>query len=91
MAEGAELSKKTGESLTRIIEAAESTAVKISEIVTATVQQAANAQEVARAIQSVSAVTEQSAAGSEELGAQADALRELVGRFKVEQSSTTGR
>ena len=53
-------------------------------------QQAANAEEVSKAIQGVSQVTEQAAAGSEEmassseeLGAQAAALRDLVGQFRV--------
>jgi PAS domain S-box-containing protein len=88
--EGAQLSDQTGASLKQIIAAAEATAVKIAEIATATVQQAANAQEVSKAIQNIAQVTEQSAAGSEEmassseeLGAQATALRELVGAFNV--------
>ena len=88
--EGAELSDQTGTSLKQIIQAAESTARKIAEIATATVQQAANAQEVARSIQSVAQVTEQTAAGSEEmassseeLGAQATILRNLVSRFEL--------
>ena len=50
---------------------------KIAEIATATVEQAANAQEVSKAIQSVAQVTEQSAAGSEEM---ASSSEELVGR-----------
>ena len=93
--EGAQLSDQTGESLKQIIAAAEATAAKIAEIATATVQQAANAQEVSKAIQSIAQVTEQSAAGSEEmassseeLGAQSTALRELVGAFNV---GATGR
>ena len=84
------MSAQTGESLKQIIKAAEETAAKISEIATATVQQAANAEEVSKAIQGVSQVTEQAAAGSEEmassseeLGAQATALRDLVGQFRV--------
>ncbi|MCC6124740.1 MAG: MCP four helix bundle domain-containing protein [Pirellulales bacterium] len=88
--EGAQLSDQTGDSLKQIIAAAEATAAKIAEIATATVQQAANAQEVSKAIQNIAQVTEQSAAGSEEmassseeLGAQATALRELVGAFNV--------
>ena len=88
--EGAQLSGQTGESLKKIIGAAEATAGKIAEIATATVQQAANARGVSRAIQNVAQVTEQSAAGSEEmassseeLGAQSSALRELVGAFNV--------
>ena len=88
--EGAQLSNQTGTALTQIIRAAEATAAKIAEIATATLQQAANAEEVSRAIQGVAQVTEQSAAGSEEmassseeLGAQASTLRELVGQFTV--------
>jgi methyl-accepting chemotaxis protein len=88
--EGAQLSDETGESLKQIIKAAEATAAKIAEIAAATVQQAANAEEVSKAIQGVAQVTEQSAAGSEEmassseqLGAQASALRDLVGEFTV--------
>ena len=56
----------------------------------ATLQQAANAQEVSKAIQSVAGVTEQTASGSEEmaasseeLGSQAGSLKELVQRFRV--------
>jgi methyl-accepting chemotaxis protein len=93
--EGAQLSDQTGDSLKQIIAAAEATAAKIAEIATATVEQAANAQEVSKAIQNIAQVTEQSAAGSEEmassseqLGAQATALRELVGAFNV---GTNGR
>ncbi|MHB1033384.1 MAG: methyl-accepting chemotaxis protein [Pirellulales bacterium] len=91
--EGATLSEQTGEALKRIIQGVEATAEKISEIATATVQQAANAQEVSGAIQNVSHVTEQAAAGSEEmassseeLGAQSTALRDLVSRFKTDDS-----
>jgi len=89
--EGAQLSSETEEALKRIVEGVEATAAKIAEIATATVQQASNAEEVSKAIQAVSEVTEQAAAGSEELassseelGAQAAALKELVGRFKMD-------
>ncbi|MHB8970644.1 MAG: hypothetical protein ACYC3X_13090 [Pirellulaceae bacterium] len=68
----------------KIVEGVEGTAAKISEIAAATVQQSGNAEESSRAVQSIALVTEQSAAGSEEmassseqLGAQAQALREL--------------
>jgi methyl-accepting chemotaxis protein len=96
--EGAQLSTQTGESLKQIIKAAEETAAKIADIATATMEQAANAQEVSRAIQGVSAVTEQAAAGSEqmassseELGAQAATLRDLVGQFRVGGNARTHR
>jgi methyl-accepting chemotaxis protein len=88
--EGAQLSEETGRSLKQIIEGVEATAAKIAEIAAATVQQAANADEVSKAIQGVAQVTEQTAAGSEEmassseeLGAQASALQQIVGRFKT--------
>ena len=88
--EGAQLSEQTGESLTKIIQGVEETAKRIAEIADATVEQAASANETSNAIQQVSEVTEQSAAGSEEmassseeLGAQAAALRDLVGRFSL--------
>ena len=88
--EGAQLSEETGKSFKQIVEGVESTAVKIAEIATATIQQAANADEVSKAIQGVAQVTEQTAAGSEEmassseeLGAQASALQELVVRFRT--------
>ena len=90
VSEGATLSAQTGEALAKIIDSAESTAKKITEIATAAVEQAQSAVEVSKAIQQISQVTEQSAAGSEEmassseeLGAQAASLRELVSGFKV--------
>ena len=96
--EGAQLSDETGTALKEIIEGVEATVSKITEIASATIEQAANAGQVAEAIQGISQVTEQSAAGSEEmassseeLGAQASALQELVGRFKTDKSSTSRR
>ncbi|MBX7167544.1 MAG: PAS domain S-box protein [Pirellulales bacterium] len=89
--EGSTLSTQTGAALQKIIQGVESTAKKISEIATSTVEQARNAKEVACAIQNIAQVTEQSAAGSEEmassseeLGAQAAGLRDMVSRFKTE-------
>jgi len=90
VSEGAQLSGQTGEALREILEGVTKTVAKISEIATATAQQAGNAQEVARAIQGVAEVTERAAAGSEEmasssqeLGAQAASLGELVTRFRL--------
>ena len=91
--EGAQLSDETGKSLKEIIEGVEATVSKISEIATATVEQASNATQVGEAIQGIAQVTEQAAAGSEEmassseeLGAQACSLRDLVARFKTDNS-----
>ncbi len=88
--EGAQLSDETGSSLTEIIEGVQATVTKISEIATATVEQATNASQVGETIQGIAQVTEQAAAGSEEmassseeLGAQASTLRDLVARFKT--------
>jgi methyl-accepting chemotaxis protein len=88
--EGGKLSRETEEALKKIVAGVETTAAKISEIATATVQQAGNAEEVSAAIQGISQVTERTAAGSEEmasssqqLGAQAQALRDLVGKFTI--------
>lgn len=86
---GAQLSSETGEALKRIVESVKATAAKIAEIATATVQQAANSEEVSKATQGIAQVTEQAAAGTEqmasssqELGAQAQALRDLVSTFR---------
>ncbi|PHS04017.1 MAG: chemotaxis protein [Blastopirellula sp.] len=89
--DGATLSEQTGAALDKIIQGVEATANKISEIATATMEQAQNANEVANAIQSVSQITEQSAAASEEmassseeLGSQATNLRDMVSDFNTE-------
>ena len=91
--EGARLSEETGKALEQIVTGVESTAKMIAGIATVTIEQASNAEEVSRAIQGITEVTEQSAAGSEEmassseeLGAQAATLRDVVGRFKTQNS-----
>ncbi len=88
--EGAQLSEETGSALKAILEAASATATRITEIAASTAEQAGNAGEVSKAIENVTLVTEQTAAGSEEmasssqqLGAQATVLRDLVQRFKT--------
>ena len=93
--EGADLSQETEESLKKIVAGVEGTALKIGEIAAATDQQADNAEEVSRAIQGISEVTERAAAGSEEmaasseqLGAQAESLRALVSRFKTDSGQS---
>ncbi len=93
--EGARLSEETGKALEQIVSGVESTAKMIADIATATLEQAGNAREVSTAIQGITQVTEQTAAGSEEmassseeLGAQSASLRDLVSRFKTENSSS---
>ncbi len=93
--EGGKLSQETEEALKKIVSGVQTTAARIGEIATATVQQATNSEEVSKAIQGISQVTEQSAAGSEQmassseqLGAQAQALRDLVGQFNTGHGQT---
>ncbi len=90
--EGSQRSQQTEEALRRIMESVEITSQRIAEIATAAVQQAGIAEEVSKAVQTIAQVVEQSAAGSEELAssseelsAQASALRQLVGRFKIRE------
>jgi methyl-accepting chemotaxis protein len=95
--QGAQLSGETGDALKKIVESVKATAAKIAEIATATVQQAANSEEVSKATQGIAQVTEQAAAGTEqmasssqELGAQAQALRDLVSTFRTKSQSHAG-
>ena len=93
--EGAQLSDETGAALKEIVDGVQATVSKISEIATATVEQASNATQVGQAIQGIAEVTEQAAAGSEEmassseeLGAQAATLKDLVVRFKTRTAAS---
>jgi methyl-accepting chemotaxis protein len=88
--EGAALSGKVGGSLKSIVEAVDKTAAGIAKIAASTETQAASATEVKAAIRSVSHTTESNAAAAEEmaasaeqLGAQAQSLRDLIARFKA--------
>ena len=89
--QGAELSELTGRAFEKIIEAISEAAQQISEINAAATRQVTTAGEVAQAIQKVVQVTdrtstasEEMAASSEQLGGQANHLRELVGHFQIE-------
>ncbi|MFN7765959.1 MAG: methyl-accepting chemotaxis protein [Planctomycetaceae bacterium] len=88
--EGAALSSRVGQSLKAIVEAVDKTARGIARIAESTETQAASAAEVKSAIRSVShttesnaAAAEEMAASAEELGAQAQTLRDLVAKFKA--------
>ena len=88
--EGAALSARGGQSLQSIVTAAEETAQGIAMIADSAESQAASAAEVKVAIRSVSQTTESNAAAAEELaasaeqlGAQAQTLRDLVHRFQT--------
>ena len=90
VSEGAELSEKVGESLAEINVAVDKTAVGIAQIAEQTETQSASADQVRVAIKSVSETTESNAASAEELaasaeqlGAQSEALQNLVKRFEM--------
>jgi methyl-accepting chemotaxis protein len=90
VADGAQLSEKAGESLSRIVEGVEETAASIAKIAQATKEQTEASTEVNKAIQNVSSITETNASSSEELsasaeelGAQAGALKQVISGFKV--------
>jgi methyl-accepting chemotaxis protein len=90
VADGAQLSEKAGESLSKIVHGVDETAASIAKIARATSEQSESASEVSKAIQDVSSITETSASSSEELsasaeelGAQAAALKNMISGFKV--------
>jgi methyl-accepting chemotaxis protein len=90
VADGAQLSEKAGESLSKIVQGVQETAASISKIAHATKEQSDSSAEVNKAIQSVSSLTETNAASSEELsasaeelGAQASSLKNVISGFKV--------
>lgn len=94
--EGVQLNNESGETLKQIIQGVEVTATKIAAIASATLQQTSDAKAVYEGIHKIAQVTEQTAAGSEEmassseeLGAQAASLQHVVSRFKT--SGSTGR
>jgi methyl-accepting chemotaxis protein len=90
VADGAQLSEKAGESLSKIVKGVDETAASIAKIARATQEQSDSASEVSKAIQDVSSLTETNASSSEELsasaeelGAQAASLKSAVSGFKV--------
>ena len=90
VADGAQLSEKAGESLSKIVHGVNETAASIAKIAHSTKEQSEASTEVNKAIQSVSSLTETNASSSEELsasaeelGAQAASLKNLISGFKV--------
>jgi methyl-accepting chemotaxis protein len=90
VADGAQLSEKAGESLSRIVQGVHETAASIMKIAQATREQSDASAEVNKAIQNVSSITETNASSSEELsasaeelGAQSAALKNVISGFKV--------
>lgn len=93
VAEGSEQSRRVADSLVAIIQAADAARVGVTEIVTVTTEQGAQVQDVSNSMRQVAGVSdanaaasEQLAANAEELGAQAQFLREMVGRFQLSEA-----
>lgn len=87
---GTKIANETAKSLKDIADGAVLSTAKISEIAAASNEQATaiaqvnkGIEQIAQVVQSNSATAEQSAAASEELSSQAELLKEMVGRFKL--------
>ena len=94
--DGTQLSQEVGESLTSILTGVENTGESMELISKGTEEQAITANEVSKAIEGISAVTEENAssaeemaASSEELSAQAQRLQGLVANFRINSEVTT--
>lgn len=92
--EGSKLSEEAGEALKKIVEGIKNTSDRIGQITASTQEQAATAGEVSKAVENVSKITEENAgsseemaSSSEELASQADGLKQIVGKFKVSEST----
>ncbi len=88
--EGGKLSQETGDALRNIIEGVRTTAGEIAAIAAASVEQASNAEQVAKSIDSISQISEKAAAqtqemasSSQQLSAEASNLGHLVSKFQT--------
>ncbi len=87
---GVQVSEKAGKQLASLVPEIEKTAVLVSEIAIASVEQNTGADQVNNAINGLNQITQQNAAsseemasGSEELAGQAEQLKQLISFFKV--------
>ena len=95
--EGTRIAKETADALEKIVDQVKTVSDLVSDINSASNEQAtAIAQidqgimQVSQVVQENSATSEQSAAASEELSGQAEVLRDLVGKFKLKRGIAKG-
>ena len=93
VSEGANLSQATGQSLQAVVESAQKVLDVVTLISSAAEEQSNSVAQITVAIDQISSVvqtnsatSEESAAASEELSAQAQALKELVSMFTLDQA-----
>ncbi len=90
VAEGVELANSAGQALGRIVNASSTLQSMVQSIAAAAEEQSAASEQIARSVESISAVTKESTQGAAqaasaatELSKQAEKLQGLVGRFKL--------
>ncbi|HEX2985603.1 MAG TPA: methyl-accepting chemotaxis protein [Caproiciproducens sp.] len=90
---GTKIASETAEALVKIVSGVEKAAGLVAEIATASNEQATGiaqinqgVEQVSQVVQVNSATAEESAAASEELSSQADLLKDMVGKFHLENS-----
>jgi len=91
--DGTKIAKETAEALGRIVEGVEAVSSLVSGINAASTEQAAAIAQinegislVSQVVQANSATSEESAAASEELSSQAEALKKMIGQFRVKRA-----
>lgn len=96
--DGTKIAGETAGALNKIVEAFSNASVLVGDIARASNEQAAGIEQinvgimqVSQVVQSNSATSQESAAASQELASQAEILREMAGKFKLNQSNSTYR